>query len=78
MSTSATRKPAKMGDAQCSARALKLSIDKGIAPNISKNTIVYLEIYEPDILNSHIQNILEYASQVLLGIDVQDPTLSCN
>lgn len=67
MSTSATRNPEKMGDATNPANALKLSVDKGLVPNSEGEVIKYLEIYEPDILNSTMQSVLAYAQQTLLS-----------
>lgn len=76
MSTSATNKPAKMGDGSNSANALKLSIDKGIAANSSGQTIKYLEVYEPDIDNPDMQSVLEYGQQLLLSGKANQPAIS--
>lgn len=65
MSTSATHKPAKMGDAKDPVNALKLSVDKGVKPNESGKRIKFLEIYEPDILNQQMQQVLQYGQRAL-------------
>lgn len=65
MSTSATRNPEKMGNPDSPARALKLSIDKGLKPNEKGKVIKYLEIYEPDVLNPDIQSVLEYGLKMM-------------
>lgn len=78
MSTSATNKPAKMGDASNSINALKLSVDKGISPNSSGETVSYLEIYETDIDNPDMQSVLQYGQQLLLNGKAVQPTIPSN
>lgn len=78
MSTSASIKPAKMGDSSNPVNALKLSIDKGVTPNQLGQTIKYLEIYEPDINNPDMQSVLAYGQQLLLTGKVVQPTIPLN
>ncbi len=78
MSTAATNKPAKMGDAGNPVNALKLSIDKGITANQSGQTIKYLEVYESDIDNPDMQSVLSYGQQLLLTGKAEQPNTSAS
>jgi hypothetical protein len=76
MSTSASVKPAKMGDASNPANALELSIDKGTQPNQAGIRIKYLEIYEPDIDDPDMQDVLAYGQKLLLYGSATPPASS--
>ncbi|PWT89876.1 MAG: hypothetical protein C5B54_08195 [Acidobacteria bacterium] len=76
MSTSASVRPANMGDASNPANALELSIMKGTQPNQEGMRINYLEIYEPDIINPDMQEVLAYGQKLLLSGSATAPPVS--
>lgn len=73
MSTSATRNPAKMGDAGSPGNALLFSVKKGLTPLGSNGLIRYLEVYEPDIISPLTQDALAYAAKALREIRTPSP-----
>lgn len=76
MSTSASVRPANMGDASNPVNALELSIMKGTQPNQAGMRINYLEIYEPDIINPDMQDVLAYGQKLLLYGSATAPAIS--
>lgn len=68
MSTSATLRSQKMGTSSNPVSDLHISIDTGLVPNSQNQTIKYLEIYEPDIVNPSMQEVLREAREKLLEI----------
>jgi hypothetical protein len=45
--------------------ALRRAVEKGMTPNAAGRRISYLEIYEPDVLASEMQPVLQYAASLL-------------
>jgi hypothetical protein len=63
MSTSASNKSERMGTSSDPATNLQQSIDKGLTPNDQGHSIDYLEIYEADVVNPSMQQVLHAAQQ---------------
>jgi hypothetical protein len=66
MDTTATLRPENMGPSHDPVDSLRLSIQTGLVPNDRGQVINYLEIYEPDVGNSLMQEVLREAQQQLL------------
>jgi hypothetical protein len=66
MTTAATLRPQRMGSSSNPADDLAASINTGLVPNSKGQIVKFLEIYEPDILNSNMQNALQAAQVQLL------------
>jgi hypothetical protein len=66
MTTAATLRPQQMGDSNDPADDLRLSINAGLVPNANGQVVNYLEIYEPDIVNAMMQQVLHDGHQQLL------------
>jgi len=66
MTTAATLRPQIMGPSSDPVEDLRLSIKTGLVPNDQGQVIKYLEIYEPDIINPAMQQVLHDAQQQLL------------
>jgi hypothetical protein len=68
MDTTATLRPEHMGAAGDPVDSLRRSIQTGLVPNDHGQVINYLEIYEPDVDNPLMQQVLHEAQQQLLKI----------
>jgi hypothetical protein len=66
MTTAATLRPERMGPTGDPVDGLRRSIELGLGPNASGRAIKYLEIYEPDVLNPVMQQVLQEARQQLV------------
>jgi hypothetical protein len=66
MTTAATLRPERMGASSDPVENLRLSIKTGMVPNDQGQVVKYLEIYEPDIVNPSMQQVLREANQQLL------------
>jgi hypothetical protein len=66
MTTAATLRPERMGASGDPVDNLRLSIRTGLVPNDQGQMVEYLEIYEPDIVNPSMQQVLHEAQQQLL------------
>jgi hypothetical protein len=66
MTTAATLRPERMGASNDPVDNLRLSIKTGLVPNDQGQGIKYLEIYEPDVVNPAMQQVLHEAQQQLL------------
>lgn len=60
LSTSATKRPADMGDAADPVHALALTFQRGTAAHVD-----FLEVYEPDVVNPSMQDVLRATAKQL-------------
>lgn len=66
MDSTATLRPEHMGAAGDPVDSLRRSVQTGLAPNDRGQVINFLEIYEPDVGNPLMQQVLHEAQQQLL------------
>jgi len=67
MDTTATLRPELMGAAGDPVDSLRRSIQTGLVPNDHGQVINYLEIYEPDVGNPLMQQVLHETQPQLLN-----------
>jgi Beta-galactosidase len=65
MTTAATLRPQRMGPSADPVDNLRRSIATGLVPNARGQVVKYLEIYEPDIVNPAMQQVLHEGQQKL-------------
>ena len=66
MTTAVTLRSQQMGPSSDPVENLRRSIEAGLVPNSQGQVIKYLEIYEPDIVNPSMQQVLHEGQQQLL------------